>query len=330
MDNFLSVLENDHNITLPWILEHYIDLIIRKDEINPPVFEFLDYNKIWWTCPFVHVSRIDREAFSVYEDFQKAIRNLLQKNFYIFFLVDTFYVEGYVTYKKNHSIHDILVYGYEDEYVYASDYFDFQNKSNKKILFSDLIEGYQKVPEGADYGRGIVLFKNKGLSDNIALYQYKECLGGKLDVEENGYFMDRNLVKVKLERFLESQDYINSVTPTLFDYRLGYTVGFKALEVVKNVMSYRDAVTPKDIHLICCHAEMMLERVRYLMQFDQNPELEVLQEKFRDILKQLDLIKKVIIKETIKGTWSANIIIPRYEKFLNLYREALVALFHYL
>lgn len=85
MDNFLSVLENDHNITLPWILEHYIDLIIRKDEINPPVFEFLDYNKIWWTCPFVHVSRIDREAFSVYEDFQKAIRNLLQKNFYIFF-----------------------------------------------------------------------------------------------------------------------------------------------------------------------------------------------------------------------------------------------------
>ena len=119
MDNFLSVLENDHNITLPWILEHYIDLIIRKDEINPPVFEFLDYNKIWWTCPFVHVSRIDREAFSVYEDFQKAIRNLLQKNFYIFFLVDTFYVEGYVTYKKNHSIHDILVYGYEDEYVYA-------------------------------------------------------------------------------------------------------------------------------------------------------------------------------------------------------------------
>lgn len=71
MDNFLSVLENDHNITLPWILEHYIDLIIRKDEINPPVFEFLDYNKIWWTCPFVHVSRIDREAFSVYEDFQK-------------------------------------------------------------------------------------------------------------------------------------------------------------------------------------------------------------------------------------------------------------------
>lgn len=75
---------------------------------------------------------------------------------------------------------------------------------------------------------------------------------------------------------------------------------------------------------------MMLERVRYLMQFDQNPELEVLQEKFRDILKQLDLIKKVIIKETIKGTWSAKIIIPRYEKFLNLYREALVALFHYL
>lgn len=78
-----------------------------------------------------------------------------------------------------------------------------------------------------------------------------------------------------------------------------------AVEVVKNVMSYRDAVTPKDIHLICCHAEMMLERVRYLMQFDQNPELEVLQEKFRDILKQLDLAKNkscILISHRLKST----------------------------
>ena len=66
MDHFLSVLENQHEVTYPWILENYIDLIIRKDGQNPSVFEFLDYNKIWWTCPFIHVSRIERQAFAVY------------------------------------------------------------------------------------------------------------------------------------------------------------------------------------------------------------------------------------------------------------------------
>ena len=68
----------------------------------------------------------------------------------------------------------------------------FKTRAIRKYYLVIWLKGYQKVPEGADYGRGIVLFKNKGLSDNIALYQYKECLGGKLDVEENGYFMDRN------------------------------------------------------------------------------------------------------------------------------------------
>ncbi len=63
-DHFLSVLENQHELTYPWILENYVDLIIRKDGSNPDVFEFLDFNKIWWTCPFVHVSRIHRDVFA--------------------------------------------------------------------------------------------------------------------------------------------------------------------------------------------------------------------------------------------------------------------------
>ena len=174
MDFFLSVLENQHEITLPWILENYIDLIIRKDESNPPVFEFLDYNKIWWTCPFVHVSRIDREAFSLYGNIQTAIKNLLNKNFYLFFLVDTYYIESYTSYKEKHIYHDLLVYGYENEYVYVSDYFNFRTKHKEKITFASLIEGFNNVPKAWDYGRGVVLFKNETVSENIVLYQYKE------------------------------------------------------------------------------------------------------------------------------------------------------------
>lgn len=330
IDHFLSVLENDHDVTFPWILENYIDLIIRKDEIAPPVFEFLDYNKIWWTCPFVHVSRIDREAFSVYGNLENAIKNLLEKNFYVFFLVDTYYVEGYVTYKKKHVMHDLLIYGYDEQYAYASDYFDFQYKKNKKILFSDLAEGYRYVPEGADYGRGVVLFKNKTLSDNIALYQYKESLGGKLDVEKFGYRMDRNLVKVKLGRFLESPDYVNSITPTLFDYRLGYTVGLKTLEILKDVIIRQEDVKVKDIHLLYCHVKMMLERVKYLMRYESDGQIDILKTKFENALEQVDILKKIIIKELFKETWNVEKISLRYKNFLDSYREVLREFWIYL
>ena len=72
--------------------------------------------------------------FQYMKIFKKTIRNLLLKELLYIFLVRYIYVEGYVTYKKNHSIHDILVYGYEDEYVYASDYFDFQTRAIENTI----------------------------------------------------------------------------------------------------------------------------------------------------------------------------------------------------
>lgn len=324
MDHFLSVLENQHEVTYPWILENYIDLIIRKDGQNPSVFEFLDYNKIWWTCPFIHVSRIERQAFAVYGDIQDAIISLLEKGFYLFFLVDTFYIENYATYNKKHIMHDIFVYGYEDDCVYACDYFDFRKKSKVKIAFSCLRDGYQNVPKLWDYGRGVVLFKDEDISDNISLYQYKESLSGKLDVEKIGYSMDCRLVRIKLERFLESPEYVNSVTPTFFDYRLGYTTGFKVFEVLGDAMVRQGDVTPKDIHLICCHVKLMTERVRYLKQNVVDERLGILEKTLGEVAKEIELVKYLLMKDMIKKVKSFEKIIPHYNRFLSLYNDALV------
>lgn len=330
MDHFLSVLENQHNITFPWILENYIDLIIRKDESNPPVFEFLDYNKIWWTCPFVHVSRIERQAFEVFGNLQETIIALLERNFYLFFLVDTYYIENYITYKKEHVVHDIFVYGYEEGYVYASDYFDFRYKKREKVLFNSLIEGYQKMPKAWDYGRGVVLFKNEQIANNITLFQYKESMGGQFDVEKAGYRMDRNLVKNKLKRFLDSPVYVNCVTPTIFDYRLGYTTGFAVFEVLRKSMTNEGEVTPKDMHLVCCHVKLMLERVKYLMQIEPDKELKMLEGEFEKNLYEIDIIKKMCIKEMLIEKRNTEKIILRFDYFLDMYKNALEKLCEFL
>lgn len=330
MDHFLSVLENQHNITFPWILENYIDLIIRKDESNPPVFEFLDYNKIWWTCPFVHVSRIERQAFEVFGNLQETITALLERDFYLFFLVDTYYIENYITYKKEHVVHDIFVYGFEEEYVYASDYFDFRYKKREKVSFNSLIEGYQKMPKTWDYGRGVVLFKNEQIANNITLFQYKESMGGQLDVEKVGYQMDRNLVKNKLRRFLDSPVYVNCVTPTIFDYRLGYTTGFAVFEVLRKSMTNEGEVTPKDMHLVCCHVKLMLERVKYLMQIEPDKELKMLEGEFEKNLYEIDIIKKMCIKEMLIEKRNTEKIILRFDYFLDMYKNALEKLCEFL
>lgn len=330
-DHFLSVLENQHDVAFPWILENYIELIIRKDRQNPPVFEFLDYNKIWWTCPFVHVSRIDREAFSLFGNLCITIKKLIDKNYYVFFLVDTYYVKGYVTYQKEHLMHDIFIYGYEDGSFYTCDYFDFSKKSTRKIAANDIENGYKNVSKPNDYGRGVVLFHNEEINDNIVLYQYKESLNGLLDVEKKGYPMDRNLVKVKLGRFLESPPYINSVTPTWFDYRLGYTAGFKVFYVLQDAFKSNIPVTPKDLHLVCCHVQLMIKRLDYLIEKEPDDMWVPLREHFKEDLNIATIIKSMLIKESLKNSSGKNEIYVSYlDKFMVSYKENLTAFHSYL
>lgn len=330
-DHFLSVLENQHDISYPWILENYIDLIIRKDFQNPPVFEFLDYNKIWWTCPFVHVSRIAREAFALFDDPGTAIKKLIEKEFYIFFLVDTFYVNGYITYQKEHMMHDIFIYGYEGEYVYACDYFNFMNKSTCKIKVEEIVNGYSHVLNKDDYGRGVVLFQNQNISENIVLYQYKESLEGFFDVEKKGYTMDRNLVKVKLGRFLNSPAYVNSVTPTWFDYRLGYTTGFEVFSVLRSALLNHITVMPKDIHLVCCHIRLMISRTEYLMAGEADEKWKMLQEELTESFRKATIIKNLLVKDTIKSCdANRNKICDYLDDFICHYRNVLTELYDYL
>lgn len=87
---------------------------------------------------------------------------------------------------QEHLMHDIFIYGYEDGYFYTCDYFDFSKKSTRKITSNDIENGYKNVSKPNDYGRGVVLFHNEGINDNIVLYQYKESLNGLLDIEKKG------------------------------------------------------------------------------------------------------------------------------------------------
>lgn len=330
IDHFLSILENQHDLTFPWILENYIDLIIRKDDINPPVFEFRDYNNLWWTCPFIHVSRIDRKAFESFGNIENVIKGLIDNNYYVYFLVDTFYVEGYAAYERTHRPHDILLYGYDGDMVYACDYFEFKIKSKKKISFSNLINGYYNVEESADYGRGIVLFKDEDIKYNISLYQYEECYNGKYDVKKIGYNMDRKLVKHKLKIFLESPDYINNEVPTRFDYRLNYHTGFKTFEILLDAIQSNKYVIIKDIHLVYCHVYLMRERVRYLFEKTHDDILKIFEESLTFVLKQVKKTEMLALKNRIKTNSDKYIKLEYMYDAIKLYKEILQDFCNYL
>jgi hypothetical protein len=79
----MSIIMNNEKNGLPWILENYIDLVIdcHRGDVN---YSFLDWMPIYWQRPFIHVSRIHRKIFSLYnQDIVAAIKQMIDEEFYV-------------------------------------------------------------------------------------------------------------------------------------------------------------------------------------------------------------------------------------------------------
>lgn len=95
-------------------------------------------------------------------------------------------------------------------------------------------------------------------------------------------------------------------------------------------MTNEGEVTPKDMHLVCCHVKLMLERVKYLMQIEPDKELKMLEREFEKNLYEIDIIKKMCIKEMLIEKRNTEKIILRFDYFLDMYKNALEKLCEFL
>jgi len=94
-----------------------------------------------------HVCNIAKEKFSGF-----IKERIDQDNYILFYYVDVYYLPHSRFYNTHHDIHDLYVFGYEDDCLWAYAYSDKNNKMQKiKVLISDVIKGLYVLEDRLDF-----------------------------------------------------------------------------------------------------------------------------------------------------------------------------------
>lgn len=255
-----SILLAHGNKHMEWFLSNYIQLSANKDIFDDNNV-FLEYDGL----PSLYSPFIKKQQF-FWSHFMNMGFNLhdficknLNQNNYFFCQADEYYIPDRLNYKKAHFIHDLLIYGYDE---------------NKKLYFT---AGYDS---GFMYKRGQCTYKEfeeaflnntwdkleAPWTDKIRLYQYDD---------HAAYRFNLDLVKRSLEDYLSAENIFNKYsrfkeryTSKVFGVGI-YKVILDHINIVKYNLESRDKrddiyLDNRVFRLLLEHKSIMLLRMDYL------------------------------------------------------------------
>lgn len=72
----------------------------------------------------------------------------------------------------------------------------------------------------------------------------------------------------------------------------------KIFYVLKSALLNDVTVTPKNIHLVCFHIQLMISRTEYLMAGEADEKWKTLQEQLNESFRKATIIKNLHVKDT--------------------------------
>lgn len=96
-----------------------------------------------------------------WEYYSKFVVDCIDKGYYVYLIIDRYYITAYLNNHGNHSVHDIMIYGYDMEHklFMAADYFDSQYEF-KNISFEELEQARANLGDN-DWLDGVYAWKKK-------------------------------------------------------------------------------------------------------------------------------------------------------------------------
>lgn len=259
------------------LAEHFIDTITYDNEISKNVTFYQMLNAVGRDCLLLFNLPYEVAKVTI-DDICSYIVKLLDQEYYISFLCDTFYCRNYVTYQKNHKEHALFLYGYdlEKQVFWAQDYFDFRTRSRQKVSFEDIQASYKNGEFEPFPGEYAIL--------NLCILYCKKV------VNHTEKPVNLPAIRQKLENFLFSHPYSNS-------NGLYYGISFFDI-LVKRYQDDSENIDLKHCHFIVAHMQFMLHRIGVLQkaQSHNTPKYEMVTEWLKALLVDVRKTEMCLLK----------------------------------
>jgi len=180
-----------------YLMENYVQCFGFMNDANHITFDYADgigYNDMFHQCGPLDIT-FDSYTSGIQLDIEAYIISAIENNYYITIFIDQYYIEGRQAYQDHHLLHEILIFGYDDEKFY---YLAFNE--NEKFAFSSFCRKQLDAAYKAGYNintlastdwireRSIILIKPKTLRNSYHFSGERFVL--KLKSYLNGEFSD--------------------------------------------------------------------------------------------------------------------------------------------
>jgi hypothetical protein len=267
-----------------WILENYINCYC----FDLPAFSYIDAATYQTKTAINEAMDIDTISYDILElswDISQLIINSINSERYIVIFLDEFYIEGREAYQNRYFLHEMLIFGYDDDNFYYIAFDKKQRFAIQNFPKTNINDAYWKGKEIAtnfnlwqEYNHSIILLKNRELPE----YRFSR------------------------ERFIDKVKCYSKGIPGCHNYLIMKTKGETFFYGVNNTLMFESYILSgrensfnfyTAIHSWYEHKRGLLSRFKYVRnKFVQEGYLDSIIEKYSGLVDDANILRMLSLK----------------------------------
>ena len=273
-----------HPESLPWFYQSFIQIYANPRDDASVAGNFIQSDLGACECPFLSVNAFRSTLIDLkWDRFSDFARDCINQNHYVYTWTNRFYIRPCQNYNKNHFLHPILIYGYNDEeriFKAAGFFYGFYNYV--EIDYDEVDAGYQNYE----------LAENKWGIHGAHLLYY-------LNIKRTFQIQE---VVTSLEDYLYGRDSTN-----IFYYHSLHEVSNDMLYGIHfydalDIFLKRKLIDRRPFHILYEHKKLMVQRLDYISnQFGFPAENAI--KAYQDLMKECEKLRNMILKINIESDY---------------------------
>ncbi|MGG4551419.1 hypothetical protein [Paenibacillus humicus] len=289
--SIFSILGTLGDSYFPWLFSRFAQLV--ADPVNENAGLYINIDEPEWFprttnfCPFIDTNIISKKMFDLRNKIVDSIIDALQQDYYVFMVVEQYYIPDTDAYKKFSHNHDIMIYGFDRDKktLYIADNFNGKYQFSE-CYFSQFVDAYYHTNEEKDR-----------LNSNILLFKKK-----KLHTEFDQLRLIDNL-----------NSYLTGIYPEMRSshWHQHFQGWAKGLDIYLNVKEYlyllkssRAKFDKRTFYAIWEHKKLMVMRIEYMHNNNYITNANIILERYQHIERLTLKHQNMIIKFGLTGNSS--------------------------
>lgn len=291
----LSIVSS-YPICEPWIYSNFIHLGTNDDfKGDRTNFDFVKFDYFYYdlnpwlrkTTEKISYESLTRTLSKSNQTLSEYIKEMLDRDCYVSIYLNDYYLPNTTFYQNEHVIHEVLIYGYDDEkeLFYTGGIFDTRKYRFSTNRYSEIEEAFLKVdPFDVEKGK------------DLSLYGYK------INHKEHYPFNLSNVIET-IDDYINARDVTNKFA-ALRSTTTNNVCGIKVYEALKqylqNLSDEKEGYYPdrRPFQILDDHKKLMVQRLNYMKE-KELLENHSLIDQAKALSKQVEIIRNFFLRYII-------------------------------